>query len=293
MSRVSKITLAQRQIADHFRATGRTAFSEREILKLIEEKRAAWDLPATTTADRIVQKLTEIALLKPVKLKWTDQSEHIVYTFEEPSIYEIAVALRPKSYISHYPAVFLHDLTSQIPKTIYTTVEQSFKRTLENELEQEAIDRVFAAPQRRSGLMTEYDDYIIMLITAKFSNRSGVLLSTRHNNAFSMTNLERTLMDITVRPNYAGGAFAVLDAYRHAVKENRISSNKLLALLEAMDFTYPYHQAIGFYLERAGYEGKLIEKLKVIPMKYKFYLDYGMTSKTYDSNWKIWHPTTM
>ena len=108
-----------------------------------------------------------------------------------------------------------------------------------------------------------------------------------------MTNLERTLMDITVRPNYAGGAFAVLDAYRHAVKENRISSNKLLALLEAMDFTYPYHQAIGFYLERAGYEGKLIEKLKVIPMKYKFYLDYGMTSKTYDSNWKIWHPTTM
>ncbi len=84
------------------------------------------------------------------------------------------------------------------------------------------------------------------------SNRSGVLLSTRYKNAFSYTSLERTLIDITVRPNYAGGAFAVLDAYRQAIERNLISSNKLVVVFNSIPFIYPYHQAIGFYLERAA-----------------------------------------
>jgi predicted transcriptional regulator of viral defense system len=213
--------------------------------------------------------------------------------FGNPPIYEIAVTLRPKSYISHYPAVFLHELTTQVPKTIYTTKELTAKLNRNPPLTQEAIDKAFLQPQRRSQLLTEYEDYTIILLNSKFSNRSGVLLSTRYKNAFSYTGVERTLMDITVRPNYAGGAFAVLEAYRRAVSRNEISTNKFLANLKNMHFIYPYHQAIGFYLEKAGYSGKLLDSLRGIPMPFKFYLDYEMKDKSYDQKWKIWYPTGM
>lgn len=61
-----------------------------------------------------------------------------------------------------------------------------------------------------------------------------------------MTKLERTLIDIAVRPNYAGGVHHVLEAY--AAAKSRVSVNVLLATLQKMEYVYPYHQVIGFYI---------------------------------------------
>jgi len=66
----------------------------------------------------------------------------------------------------------------------------------------------------------------------------------------SEINIERTLIDVSVRPASAGGADSVLDIYQRSIKI--ISINKLIAILEKINFIYPYHQAIGFYMERAG-----------------------------------------
>ena len=67
-----------------------------------------------------------------------------------------------------------------------------------------------------------------------------------------MTNVERTLIDATVKPMYAGGVFEVAKAF--ALANDRLSVNKLMPMLRKLDFSYPYHQAIGYYLERAGYK---------------------------------------
>ena len=61
------------------------------------------------------------------------------------------------------------------------------------------------------------------------------------------TNLERTLIDAAVRPVYAGGVFEVRKAYQLA--KEKVSVNRLAALLQKLNYIYPYHQAIGFYLE--------------------------------------------
>jgi predicted transcriptional regulator of viral defense system len=293
MARPSKITLAQKHIGTFFTQTAKSVYPDKELYQLLEEKRGEWDLPATTTTERIAQKLVENGFIRRQVFKLSDQTEHVVYFYQDPSIYEIAVSLRPKSYISHYPAVFLHELTTQIPKTIYATVELSSKQNRNSYLNQESIDKAFSLPQRRSHLSTSYEDYTIILLNAMHSNRSGVLLSTRYNNAFSFTSLERTLIDITVRPNYAGGAFAVLEAFKKAVEQYSISSNKFMSIYESIPFIYPYQQAIGFYLERTGYKGALLELLNKSISPFKFYLDYQMQEKNYDEKWRIWYPSGM
>ena len=85
-----------------------------------------------------------------------------------------------------------------------------------------------------------------------FTDRLGVeKIRSAKRELLEVTDLERTLIDITVRPNYAGGAKAVLSAYRQA--RGRISVDKLLTFLKRFDYVYPYHQAIGFYLEKSSY----------------------------------------
>ena len=291
MTQVSKITLAQERVAEQFAANGRAVYTSQELYALINQHRGRWDLPETTSLKRVVQKWTENGFITEQVFELSDQNRLVLYLYGEPSIYEIAVTLRPKSYISHYPAVFLHELTNQVPKTIYTTQELSAKRNRNYSLEQKAIDKAFSQPQRRSQLLTVYKDYTIILLSGMHSNRAGVLLSTRYKNAFSFTGLERTLIDITVRPNYAGGAFAVLEAYRKALKE--LSSNKFITTLAALPFIYPYHQAVGFYLERAGYTGRLLNELRSKQITFNFYLDYDMPEKSFDAKWKIWYPKGM
>jgi hypothetical protein len=293
MSRISKITLAQSKVSDYFNAVSRQVFSQTVLHDLIEKKRREWDLPETPTPAKIIQKWIDNGFIKSQLFSFSDESEILMYIHGEPTIYEIAVNLRPKSYISHYPAMFLHNLTTQVPKTIYTTLELSPKQYKPSSLTQTAIDKAFSNPQRRSQLSTVYEEYAILLLNSKYSNRNGVLVSARYNNSFSLTNLERTLIDITVRPNYAGGSYSVFQAYRRAVEDGQLSTNKFMSILKALDFIYPYHQAIGFYLEKAGYQGKLLQIIAEIPRIYNFYLDYDISNKQLDGKWKVWYPKEM
>lgn len=289
----SKIVAAQGVVRAHIEETGKAVYSQKDLYALIDINRNNWDLPQTTTPNRIVQRWIEIGLLNAHTFVLSNGEELLYFLHGEPSIYEIAVDLRSKSYISHYPAVYLHDLTTQVPKTIYTTQELSAKRQAPRILTQEGIHKAFSVPQRRSQLTTEFGEYTIVLLSGKHSSRSGVLLSTRNKSAFSLTNVERTLIDITVRPNYAGGAFAVLDAFQKAVLLYELSSNKFMATLKQLSFIYPYQQAIGFYLERCQYTGRLLDVLRNEISEFEFYLDYDMQERTFNKEWKIWHPIGM
>jgi predicted transcriptional regulator of viral defense system len=103
------------------------------------------------------------------------------------------------------------------------------------------------------------------------------------------TNIEKTLIDITVRPIYAGGVFEVLKAYRNA--KGNVSINRLTAMLRKLNYVYPYHQAVGFYLERSGvYDESSIRLLRKFEMNYDFYLTYDMQEQDYSKEWRLFFP---
>ena len=111
-----------------------------------------------------------------------------------------------------------------------------------------------------------------------------------NSNDLSVTDTERTLIDIAVRPAYSGGPKTVLDAYRRAA--GKFSHEKLLEYLDRLDYTYPYHQAIGFYLERSVQNSKIIlAKLEQMETPIIFYLEHQISEPAFSDRWQLFYPS--
>jgi hypothetical protein len=211
------------------------------------------------------------------------------YIWGDPSPFEVALSLRPKSYLCHGTAVFLHGLNEQLPRTIFLNHEQSPKQAPDSStLTQESIDRAFALKQRKSRLIYEYEGTQIVILNGKQTNQLEV--GTLDETSLRVTKLERTLIDIVVRPNYAGGVYQVLEAYRGA--KDKASTNVLVATLKKLQYVYPYHQAIGFYMQRAGWPEKKYSRLLELGLSFDFYLTYGIKEdkKKYAPKWRLFFP---
>ena len=106
-----------------------------------------------------------------------------------------------------------------------------------------------------------------------------------------LTDLERTLIDIAVRPAYAGGARAVARSYLSALQ--KISVSRIAKLLQDLNYVYPYHQVLGFYLQNAGHPPSALQPLREPGLKFDFYLEHGMKQSAFDSTWRLYVPEEM
>ena len=217
------------------------------------------------------------------------------YVWGTPTPYEVALALRPRSYLSHGSALALNGLTSATNLPIYVNQEQRPKPSTPKTLEQTAIDRAFRHPQRTSQYVFRYEQAEIVLVNGKSTGNLGVVETMDAQGArYLVTGPERTLIDIAVRPVYAGGVGAVLEAYRRA-RATQSSTTKLVAtlisVLDGLDHVYPYHQAVGFYLERAGATPAETAPLRERGLARDFYLAHQIVEPAYDAAWRIYHPS--
>jgi predicted transcriptional regulator of viral defense system len=173
---------------------------------------------------------------------------------------------------------------------IYVNYEQAEKYNKNAMLTQERIDRALLNRPRISNNIARYKDYKICLLNGKFTNRTGVTeITILGNEKLFITDIERTLIDITVRPFYSGGIHEVLRAYKKAT--GKVSINKIAALLQKLKYIYPYHQAIGFYLQRAGvYKESQVQLLKKFDFKYDFYITHQIKEREYSKEWRLYYP---
>ena len=129
----------------------------------------------------------------------------------------------------------------------------------------------------------------MVILSGKHTSRLGVEpMKSSQGEPLTVTGLERTLIDVAVRPDYAGGVYQVLEAFKSA--RDRMSVNVLLATLKKLDYVYPYHQALGFYLQRAGYEPERWERIRKLPREFDFYLAHDIRDRDYDQSWRLFFP---
>lgn len=285
----TRLKIAKLDIVKFFDNYHTKVFKRSQVDEILAQQREFWRLSPSTTGNEIIAFLIDETKLEEVKFEFPSRTE-IRYTWGDISTYELALSLKSDSYFTHFTAMFLHELTEQIPRTIYLNHEQVPKHYRERELEQSSIDMAFQRPVRVSNNIATYKDQKICVLNGMYTGKLGVIqIVGPRGEQIQVTDVERTLIDATVRPVYSGGVFEVLNAYRLA--KEKVSVNKLAAMLKKLNYTYPYHQAVGFYLERAGvYKNSLIALLRKFERKYDFYLTHQIKEKNYSKAWRLYYP---
>ncbi len=220
------------------------------------------------------------------------QSKEICYAPPHKSTYEVILALRPKAYFTHFSALSIHGL-STFGKAIYVNQEQKRKSVLSTELSQQAIRNAFSRPQRIPSLgKATLDDYEVFFLNGRQTGQLGVIkLSHEQLGSVVTTDVERTLIDSAVRPDYSGGVSCVLNSFKLAKLQHEVSVQKIVSYLKSLSYIYPYHQAIGFYMERSNVYGKETQIIyDSFPIEYDFYLGYMMKEVEYSPKWRIYFP---
>lgn len=155
---------------------------------------------------------------------------------------------------------------------------------------QEGLDRAFSSRPRQSNFVfSDQEGHRFVVIAGKSTNYLGVgAIKGPAGERLYATKAERTLVDIRLRPIYCGGVGKVLEAYRAA--RDQLSAKRLMGTLKKLGHLYPYHQAIGFYLERAGFDGEALDLARQPGLEFDFYLAHGMDDTIYDKTWRLHHP---
>jgi predicted transcriptional regulator of viral defense system len=287
----SRLQIAKPDILAFFAAQPRKVFKLREVSAFLSTERSGWRLAQSTTVDVFIKFLMKRGELKRHAFEFPNRPETL-YVWGDVPLLEVLQHLKAKSYFSHYTAMRLHGLTEQVPKTVYISHERSeMSATNASELDQAAIDEAFRRPARVSNNAIDFGDQRIVLLNSAFTNLEGVIphpAGQGSKELVQVTNVERTLIDAAVRPAYSGGVYEVAKAFEQA--RETVSVNALGAMLRKLEFGYPYHQAIGFYLERAGYRSSSLELMRRFPMKFDFYLTHEMAETRFDKAWRLHVP---
>lgn len=290
MSRKNQLELSFDAIEIYLDQLQVKSFSEKTLQDIFNNKKDEWQIPANKNASHFFSFLQKKGVLFMTSFNDEQNKIKIIYSWKTQDDFTVMAGLKNNSYYSYYTALFIHQLTLQIPKTYYLNYEHSSDMNPVSgkpSLTQSAIDKAFSGNQRKSSISYSYKDRKIIITNGKKTEKLGVIKQENAQQCFEYTSLERTLIDVAIRPVYAGGVFEVLEAYKKA-KEN-LNTKRLTEYLKKMDYIYPYHQVIGFYLERAGYtenDLKLFDKEK----EFDFYLTYDIRNKAYSERWKLYYP---
>lgn len=279
---------AKPNIVTFFKNLPKKILTNAEIDTFIHEQRASWGIAKSTTKSSLIKYLGENTEFKTIELGFPNR-KMIRHCWGTPSIYMLVFSLKPQAYFTHFTAMHLHNLTNHFPKKIYLNVEQPPKYHEEGGLDQAGINAAFKRPPRISNNFAQYEGQEIFLLNGMHTGELGIVeFREPGEGQIKVTDLERTLIDITVRPAYSGGVVEVLNAYKLA--KGKVLVDKLVKMLKKLDYIYPYHQAIGFYLERAGYDESTISLLRKFEMNYDFYLTHQMKEISYSKEWRIYFP---
>ncbi|MEO9590572.1 hypothetical protein [Rhodopirellula bahusiensis] len=270
-------TLSERAVCTHS-----------DLQKLFRDNHESWNLPNSLSFSKFVQFAIERGELQKHRLEFPHRPA-TRYSWGDVPLENIVQSIQPKGYFSHYSAMQHHDLTEQLPKAIYFNIEQRLSGG-GTEPSQIAMDRAFKGKCRISKNSVKVNDRTIRILNGRNTGEMGVVtMSDSKPIEKRVTNIERTLIDITVRTVYSGGVFQVAEAFAAAASE--VSIERLATYLRRLNFTYPYHQSIGYYMDRSGkYSRSQLDVIRDFGLEFDFYLDYAMKKTKYVEEWRLHVP---
>ncbi len=292
INRQTKLARSELELIERLARSDRLVYSPHTLAELFRAMRERGIYAQKTSYEDFLEFVLRRGHLTQIALHAPHYDETILrFCRGQATSLDIASTLRSSAYFSHSTAAYLNGLTNTLPSILFLNLEQSEKpKSSHGALTQASLDRAFSGKQRQSKLFYTYETLTVTMLSGKKTGKLGVeSIPTSSGRSFSATNLERTLVDLVVRPAYAGGIKAVLECFR--VAKARVSMEKLLQILNQLDYLYPYAQAIGFLGQRAGFTEADLRPLRERITSLNFYLAHGMKNPAHDATWRIYHPT--
>lgn len=285
----SRLSQAKKLIKVHLKESGQEVLRHDDLRCMLRENAKIWRLRKDTTVREFIDFLEGEHLLSHLECDAYPLRTAKRYLRGSPSLEQVAMSLEPQGYLSHGTALFWHGLLKGASKRVILNHEQSPKPTSKGAMEQGAIDRAFAKGQRSSQFVYRCEAGEIQVINGKSTGNYGVVsVKDSKGNELRVTDLERTLVDCAVRPGYAQGILQVLDSYRLALP--KLDMTLLIKALKKLGHAYPYHQSIGFLLEKAGASADLLSPLKQMGLKHDFYVDHEIKAPCFNASWRVRYP---
>lgn len=294
MARISVLTLAQSKIEQYLSDLDKNVFLETDLKSIFNRNKKKWDLTYSTTFEKFVNHLLKRSYLSFIEVSEFNKTIYIwkENTLTDEAVYEVALAIKPRSYISHYSAMFLLNLTEQIPKTIYVTYdrESPINKRKNIDLLQESIDRAFSKEKKKPRVVASFKGYDIVLISGTDAKKTGVTNIKLFNGiTIQVTNIARTLIDIVVRPELSGDVTEIVKAY--SLAKNQVQIKQLKTYIKSKDYIYPYEQVVGFLMEHVGYDADKVEEIHGMCKNiFSFYLGRNIKNPLFSEKWKIYYP---
>jgi predicted transcriptional regulator of viral defense system len=278
--------------SEHFRLGNKQVLKSNEIKSFLKANSKVLGIPRMVSTQEAIETLLREKTLVKIDLIFGVRKEKR-FILGQPHPHEVALLLRSGSYFTHQTALHLNGLITRAPKILYVNSEQPRKHRHDDQLGQESIDNAFRVQQRQSKSLLKYKGKEIRLLSGMNTNQLGVIEKQNTDGTIlRYTDLERTLIDATVRPAYSGGVGEVFRAYKKAI--DRLSLLRLVEYLSQLDYKYPYHQAIGFYLDQTGHFSEdQLKPLKQFGLNHNFYLSHAMKETSFNEDWRIYYPQEM
>ena len=235
-------------------------------------------------------------MVKKVSLKWNTTVDYKLLTFDSGKIQiiDILAAFQPLYYLSHFSALYLHELTNHRPEEYFLSKEIIGRTPIhsKNKMSEKIRQAFLKAPRKTSKYFT-YQKTKITLLEKQDLGKIGVKkrslkIEEERQVNISFTSLERTLIDSIISPHYSGGIKTVINAFSKA----RININQFYKIYKAYSPYYPYWQSIGFLLYKLKKSNVSKKWLQYFSSpKITFYLDKNFNENwDYDSKWKMYYP---
>lgn len=294
MARISVLTLAQSKIEQYLSDLDKNVFLETDLKSIFNRNKKKWDLTYSTTFEKFVNHLLKRSYLSFIEVPEFNKTIYLwkENTLTDEAVYEVALTIKPRSYISHYSAMFLLNLTEQIPKTIYVTYdrESPINKRKNIDLLQESIDCAFSKEKKKPRVVASFKGYDIVLISGTDSKKTGVTNIKLFNGiTIQVTNIARTLIDIVVRPELSGDVTEIAKAY--SLAKNQVQIKQLKTYIKSKDYIYPYEQVVGFLMEHVGYDADKVEEIYGMCKNiFSFYLGRNIKNPLFSEKWKIYYP---
>jgi hypothetical protein len=286
----------ERGLNEYFSEHPNAIFSPKEFESWVREKKQDGTFPTSWPYKDIAVALVAGGWLEDVTLASDRYNSKTRLKTKRATVFQLGLSFRRGSYLSHGSAAYLNSIAPKEVSTIFVNKEQSLKK-LTGELSQDGIDRAFARLPRLSNyrfwfMENKPSPVQFAILNGKNTNDLGVEWAEHPiEGRVRVTKVERTLIDLAVRPHYSAGLHSIVNAYSEA--KSSVNVARLVEMLGTLDYLYPYHQSIGFFMTKAGFGKHERDALKEIGLRFRFYLSHGIENPQLDSEWNIYFPAGM